>query len=146
MPASMPAPTSYYSWPGYDFRGVYHEPVLLTIDGHVNSTLSLTLADLKAYPQHYASMTLDGTPVSGTGPYLMDLLDSAGLEKHANGVRIYYNGTTRTAPLSVLYLHRDTYVVAINSDNTLVLIFQGGDIDKDTWIDKISRLSILASD
>jgi hypothetical protein len=70
-------------WPLYDFHWTVHEktdfPVLLTIDGQVPDTLDLRLADLRAYPQYDADMTVGGVPVHGTGPNVTDLLNSTGL-------------------------------------------------------------------
>lgn len=75
-------------------------PAMLTITGMVNTPLDLTLADLNAYAQHPATWqnNAGNSSYTGTGPYVLDLLNKAGLKESATNVT--FECTDPAAPFS----------------------------------------------
>lgn len=63
-------------------------PTVLTVTGKVNTPLSLSLNDLKSYPQATAGWVNNAGNASynGTGPKLMDILNDAGLQSDATNI------------------------------------------------------------
>lgn len=85
---------------------------MLTVNGLVNTTLSLTLDDLNAYAQHYAGWANNAgnSTFNGTGPYVLDLLNAAGVKGEATNVTFActdpaapYNNTVTLADLQTTY-------------------------------------------
>jgi DMSO/TMAO reductase YedYZ molybdopterin-dependent catalytic subunit len=60
----------------------------LSISGKVNTTLNLALSDLDGYTQHSAKWqnNAGNSSYSGTGVYVLDLLNKAGLQSGATNV------------------------------------------------------------
>lgn len=60
-------------------------PTVLSITGMVNTPLDLTLSDLNGYTQHSAGWqnNAGNSSFNGTGPYVLDLLNKAGLKSGA---------------------------------------------------------------
>jgi hypothetical protein len=126
------APGSNYSWPGYDYHWAHPSSgttidgnaILLVINGTgVTGNVTFSRSQLLSYPQHSVSMTLNGgATVSGTGPSLNDLLTTAGAAPH-NTYQVHYNNTGELGVLpSDVSDYGDKIIVAVGSDNTLVLI------------------------
>jgi len=61
---------------------------MLAITGMVNTPLELTLNDLNGYAQHNAGWqnNAGNSSYNGTGPYVLDLLNKAGLKDGATNV------------------------------------------------------------
>ncbi len=72
----------------------------LAITGMVNTPLDLTLSDLNGYTQHYAAWQnqAGNNTFNGTGPYVLDLLNKAGLKDGATNVT--FACTDPAAPFS----------------------------------------------
>jgi hypothetical protein len=138
------SPTSNYSWPGFDYHWstIDRGPVLLTINGEVDTPLSLTLSDLQSYQQYTVSMMINGTMTSGRGPALSDLVNSSRPHIDTNIFNMFFNGTNRTAELYVVYLEHSDAILAIHSDNTLEIFETGASIDDSGRINNVSRFSI----
>jgi DMSO/TMAO reductase YedYZ molybdopterin-dependent catalytic subunit len=66
----------------------------------VNTPLDLTLSDLNGYTQHYAAWQSNTgiNSFNGTGPYVLDLLNKAGLKTGA--VNVTFTCTDPAAPFS----------------------------------------------
>ena len=63
-------------------------PTILTVDGKVNTPLSLALSDLKSYTQSTASWVNNAgnSSYNGTGPKLLDILNKAGLQSGTRNI------------------------------------------------------------
>ncbi len=63
-------------------------PAVLSITGMVDTPLELTLSDLNGSAQHYAMWQnqAGNSSYSGTGPYVLDLLNRSGIKSGATNV------------------------------------------------------------
>lgn len=118
---------------------------VLTIAGKVNTPLDLTLSDLNGYTQHYAAWqnNAGNNTFNGTGPYVLDLLNKAGLKSGAANVTFActdpaapYSNTVTLADLNSKYsdniiaynwtgINKQSIVVT-NTNKTLQLIVPAG--------------------
>jgi DMSO/TMAO reductase YedYZ molybdopterin-dependent catalytic subunit len=117
-------------------------PTVLTVDGKVNTPLSLSLDDLKGYTQATAGWVNNAGNASynGTGPKLLDILNKAGLQGGAANITFTssdnYTSSMTLADLNGMY--NDTIVAwdwtgvdkngvkLTNTNNTLQLIVPAG--------------------
>lgn len=97
-PAATPAPTAAPTTTPVPTTAA--GPTMLTVTGNVNTPLDLTLNDLNAYTQHYAAWknNAGNSTFNGTGPYVLDLLNKAGLKSDATNVT--FACTDPSAPFS----------------------------------------------
>ncbi len=153
-PAATPTPTAAPSATTPPAAG----PTILTVTGMVNTSLDLTLDDLNAYTQHYAAWqnNAGNNSYNGTGPYILDILNKAGLKDGATNVTFAstksatpFNNTIALADLKSKYSDsiiaynwtgvNKQGVVVTNANKTLQMIVPAGggknqvqDIDKIT--------------
>ena len=84
-------------------------PAVLTVNGKVNTPLSLSLNDLKSYPQFTAAWqnTAGNASYNGTGPRLKHLLELAGVQSGATNITFTgsdnYTTTMTVADLNGIY-------------------------------------------
>lgn len=116
-------------------------PVVLTITGKVDKTLSLTMADLLKYENKSASVTnKNNTTESFTGPSLNKILDAAGLKSDATTLRfIGSDGYNKTINVTDVRASADA-LISIGSDGTLKNIVPGQ--PKNTYVGKLVRIEV----
>jgi len=104
----------------------------LTVGGHVEAPVTLTLDDLKAMPP--TRMTKDFQCVTGwrvsdvpwVGVRLADLLDKAGVKEGAKGVRFLSFDGAYTETLTLGQARRDDVIVAYEMEGKPVSSAHGG--------------------
>lgn len=102
------------------------ETYRLTVDGLVDNPLSLSYADLQAYPQEDRLMDLDcvegwSFTAKWTGPSLVSILDDAGVKPEAV-IAIFYTADVKEGytSLDVSYIMENDIIIALkNNDITL---------------------------
>jgi hypothetical protein len=100
----------------------------LTVNGQVSDVLSLSIAELQAYPQHFADWNNGATSYkNGTGPYILDILKDTMILNSATTITLICSTPPKqmSTPVSLSDL-RTKYthsVIAINSDGTLQCVF-----------------------
>jgi hypothetical protein len=132
-PTTTPAPTAVAG------------PTALSISGKVNTSLDLTLSDLNGYTQHAAGWqnNAGNSTFNGTGPFVLDLLNKAGLKSDAANVTFTCtdpaNSMSTTVTLANMNSKYSDSIVAYNwtginkqgvavtnTNNTLQLIMPAG--------------------
>jgi hypothetical protein len=115
----------------------------MKIIGKVNTPLTLKISDLKGYPQHYLNATTGSKTASGTGPYIMDLLNAAGLQDGATSVTFTsadssYAKTITLAELNGVY---SGGIIAIMADNSLKDILPSGSASN-LWVKNLFTITV----
>lgn len=134
-------------------------PVMLTITGMVNTPLDLTQSDLNGYAQHSAGWqnNAGNSSYNGTGPYVLDLLNKAGLKEGAANVTFEctdpaapFSSTIKLSDLKATY--SDTIIAytwtginkqgaaVTNTNKTLRLIVPAG--GGKNQVDNVSRITV----
>jgi hypothetical protein len=117
---------------------------ILVINGSVATPLSLTLADLQAYPQNTINVSTTNqanvtTEVNGTGPLLNTLLDAAAPLPTAMNITFMSSDYSKTIALSVV----------TGSPNATVIIFSDGSLrdvipgqGAGAWVANLSAITL----
>jgi len=154
-PATTPAPTlaptatskptsSDLPWINYEFSWSHSGPVVLTINGKVNQVKEFRMDDLKDFSQHHIDVTMGTKSANGTGPYLSELLDAAGVQGDATTVTFTssdsppYSKSLALADINGAYAGG---VVAILDDGTLRIILPGG-ASSGNWVRNLVTITV----
>jgi hypothetical protein len=120
-------------------------PVALTVNGSVATSLSLTLADLRAYAQQSVNETTTNsknvtTTIAGTGPSLNAILTRASPSASAKNITfIASDGYVKTILLSVPQGSPNATVIILN-DGSLRDIIPGQGAG--AWVGNLTAITI----
>lgn len=144
-PTAMPTPSPAVTPTATPVPGT----AVLAVDGRVNTTLNMTVADLKNLPQYTAAWqnATGNLSFNGTGPRVLDILNTAGLMDDTTNITFLASDNYITSmTLADLNSRHNNSIVAwdwirvnetgeeiTNVNNTLQLIVPAGTFDDQVW-------------